>query len=80
MFQFSFRYRHSKLGEILSSKDKKALNSKVPGAFLLLPWCVEVLCSKTVFLLLIHCFMYLPLFVGALCLVIVLLCITQCPF
>ena len=33
-----------------------------------------------VLLLLIHCVMFLPLFVGVLCLVIVLLCITWCLF
>ena len=31
-------------------------------------------------LLLIHCSMLLPLFVGVLCLVLVLVCSTQCPF
>ena len=37
--------------------------------------------SKTVVLLLLnHCLLLLQLFVGSLCLVLVLLCSTQCPF
>ena len=36
--------------------------------------------SKAVLLLLIHCFMYRPLFVGVLCLVLVSVCISLCPY
>ena len=42
--------------------------------------CISAACSKTVaLLLLLRCLLLLPIFVGVLCLVLVLLFITLCP-